>query len=139
MGHEAAALYLTAEQTEAIRLADEAQRLVEIEEGLAQIEDQWPKALQQAEAATEDDPHAARIGGIEALVHAREFLINKLGGEVEPMAQAQAARGKAAEPKAPDRHDFQQRGEQLHGRLKSLLDERKTSHAKKASGNPKKS
>lgn len=124
-------LYLTAEQTAALKAEDDARRLVELEEGLAQIEEQWPKALKHAEDAPEDAPHSVRVGGVESLVRAREYVIRQLGGDPEEEAPAQrAAKGAKRRLKDDAAHEMHHRGEHLHERAKALLTERKEAHRK---------
>jgi len=126
--------FLTEEQTAAIKAEDDARKFAEAEEGLAQIEEQWPEALKQAETAPADAPHSMRLGAVEALVHAREHVLRQLGGEPERTSPPQAAKGAKRRLSDDAAHDLHRRGGHLHGQAKALLVERKRLQARKAKG-----
>jgi len=122
-------LFLTDEQTAAIKAEDDARRLVEIEEGMAQIEEQWPKALKHAEDAPKDAPHSVRLGAVEHLVHAREHLMRELGGDPDGEEAPPLAKGKRR-LKDDTGDKLHHRGDYLHERVKTMLEERKQAHRK---------
>lgn len=124
-------LYLSTEETEKLRLEDEAERLAQAEEALAHIEEKWPEALEQSEAAPADAPHSMRLGAVEALVNAREHVLRQLGGDPEKVATPKAARNAKRHPSGEVADKLHRRGEHLQELVKSTLAKRKAAHAKK--------